>query len=936
MIRTCLLALFLAGPAAAQTDPATIDKLADQYDDFAPAVEEKPLDELVPDTGPGAEDAQATSAETNDAAPDTHATETTAAPTPPGSGQAASDPGPADIPDGWARHAAHGLTFALPPDWDANDRDEMFTATSPGFSPKDGKGLGLSVTTVPAEDFEKDFLNDDAAQRAVERSPKAPLALGGGVTFPRAVLLPEDSGQPVTMEIIHATRPQAGAGYLVISIATPDAAELERNAPLLEQILGTFRLADPAAYKAATRADDPAAANDPVTTLGGLVTIRPPEGWALTPGETEATLRTDVVYSAYVTMRRGDAARAALDLDGLLQAPPRESAGEVLGQPASVFSGVFSYPGMQSGATMQRGKVRVYLLRSCLPDGSPVVIETAAAPGWLEDNDLAPVLGAVTAHWPEGMQPCHPAVSARAQWAMDGLFAYVLPEGFKTGRSRSSFWIRTADAPYASLGIGTGDDSFPVDFRLADKNPAGNGFIAPPETHQGEIMGEPALVFTGRGRAGEASRARHVALLERCLPGGVPVVVEMTADDDWLSANGGMDKLLAQKWLDLPENAKPCDPSLVQEAMRAAGVPATGAAPQTGASQDTPTAAAGASGSRAAPPTPQPSTPQPSAWQPVGDPVTGGLNSKLAVQNGPAKATAFRLESRGYLDRITTYHWNHGRGAAPGTIALRDEDGRLYGPWPARGAAGQGGVPNAYWHVTPNIVLPAGKYTVVDSDTSTWATNAEVGDRGIFSVALRRVVRPEKAGTAGDEPDAAPPANSPEKLFWQTIADSDDPADFRAYLRAYPDGLFAPLARNRLDRLDGGDTGRRPSAAPSAYYTPARGTAERAALMDAARIPVQRAVGQPVIFVVSTLRSDGNWAYLAATPVQPDGQPLDWRSTPMARDWAADMMSDVVMVVMRRDADGWRAVEHIIGPTDVAWLGWVDEYGWPRALFTAR
>ena len=852
-------------------------------------------------------------------------------------------PGPAAIPDGWTRHAAHGLDFALPPGWTTGTRGEMFTATSPDFAPQDGNGLGLSVMAAPAEDFEKDFPRRSGLQRAAERTRRAPLALGGGVRFAQAVMMPGDSGQPVAMRIAHAPAPLADAGYLVINVAAPDPAALDRDAGLIDAILGTFRLSDPGAYKAAILDADATAATAasaaPVTTLGGLVTIRPPAGWRLKPGDDAATLRTDPGYGAYVTLRRGAAARAAIALDGLFRGTPRESAGRVLGRPAKLFTGAAAHVGMQSGTRMQRGQLRVYILRDCLPGDEPVMVETAAAPGWLADNDIADALSAISARWPDDMQPCPPPIAARARFAIDGLFAYVLPEGFETGASRSSFWIRTTAAPYANLGVATGSDSFPARFRLATSNRLAGGFVAAPETRRTEVMGEPAMLFAGRGQAGAATRPRQVALLDRCLPGGDPVMVTMTADDAWLAANGGFDALTEQAWLTLPGGAQPCAPALLRTAMEAAGLiggraapdPAQGAAPDPGTASDR-----DATGRATAP------EPRPTVWRPVGAPVTGGLDSTRAVRNGPGKATAFRLESRGHLDRITTYHWNGGRGATPGTIALRDADGRLHGPWPARGETGQGGVADATWVAEPGIVLPAGKYTVIDSDPATWATNAEVGDRGMFTVALRRVVR-DDAPDAADAPAGTDTTAGPaETAFWQAIAGSDDPADFRAFLRAYPDGAHAPQARARLARLaplagDGAAaTPPAPSAMPGAYHTPARGTAERAALMDAARVPVQRALGQPVIFVVSTLRSDGNWAYLSARPVQPGGQAIDWRQTPFARDWAADMMSDLVMVVMRRDADGWRAVEHVIGPTDVAWLGWVDAHGWPRALFTER
>ena len=47
---------------------------------------------------------------------------------------------------------------------------------------------------------------------------------------------------------------------------------------------------------------------------------------------------------------------------------------------------------------------------------------------------------------------------------------------------------------------------------------------------------------------------------------------------------------------------------------------------------------------------------------------------------------------------------------------------------------------------------------------------------------------------------ATPPPTAPdrESLFWMSIKDGDDPAAFQAYLKQYPDGAFAALARQRL------------------------------------------------------------------------------------------------------------------------------------------
>ena len=41
-----------------------------------------------------------------------------------------------------------------------------------------------------------------------------------------------------------------------------------------------------------------------------------------------------------------------------------------------------------------------------------------------------------------------------------------------------------------------------------------------------------------------------------------------------------------------------------------------------------------------------------------------------------------------------------------------------------------------------------------------------------------------------------------EMVFWESVRNSTDPADFRAYLEQYPNGRFAALARNRLAALE--------------------------------------------------------------------------------------------------------------------------------------
>ena len=46
-------------------------------------------------------------------------------------------------------------------------------------------------------------------------------------------------------------------------------------------------------------------------------------------------------------------------------------------------------------------------------------------------------------------------------------------------------------------------------------------------------------------------------------------------------------------------------------------------------------------------------------------------------------------------------------------------------------------------------------------------------------------------------------SESQENLFWQSIMNSTTAADFEAYLRQFPNGIFRVLAQNRLAALRG-------------------------------------------------------------------------------------------------------------------------------------
>jgi TPR repeat protein len=62
------------------------------------------------------------------------------------------------------------------------------------------------------------------------------------------------------------------------------------------------------------------------------------------------------------------------------------------------------------------------------------------------------------------------------------------------------------------------------------------------------------------------------------------------------------------------------------------------------------------------------------------------------------------------------------------------------------------------------------------------------------------------------------PAPDPEVIFWQSVSNSSNPADFEAYLSKYPSGQFTELAKNRVAALRAAATPPPPPPAPEVVF----------------------------------------------------------------------------------------------------------------------
>lgn len=113
------------------------------------------------------------------------------------------------------------------------------------------------------------------------------------------------------------------------------------------------------------------------------------------------------------------------------------------------------------------------------------------------------------------------------------------------------------------------------------------------------------------------------------------------------------------------------------------------------------------------------------------------------VFNGAITPTTFTNSVPWTVTLIYTYHWNNEKGTTPlGTISLQAADGTVFGPWETTPMDGQGGVHNAFWAASPNITLPPGTYTVIDSDPGTWSQNDKTGGAGMVWIDGVQITNP--------------------------------------------------------------------------------------------------------------------------------------------------------------------------------------------------
>jgi hypothetical protein len=177
-----------------------------------------------------------------------------------------------------------------------------------------------------------------------------------------------------------------------------------------------------------------------------------------------------------------------------------------------------------------------------------------------------------------------------------------------------------------------------------------------------------------------------------------------------------------------------------------------------------------------------------------------------AVVNGPKVATAFTIKTPIFLRALSTYHWNDGRGAAPGTMSLIDSNGTKFGPWQARGASGQGGAPNVTWAAEIRQRMEPGRYTLSTSSDQTWSTNDKAGWKGFYALEYQTYPEvaqptPQPTATATVATTSTPTAEAGSRKLFSGSLDAwlpleTDGGNFKSFARLENGALIVDVPVN--------------------------------------------------------------------------------------------------------------------------------------------
>lgn len=106
--------------------------------------------------------------------------------------------------------------------------------------------------------------------------------------------------------------------------------------------------------------------------------------------------------------------------------------------------------------------------------------------------------------------------------------------------------------------------------------------------------------------------------------------------------------------------------------------------------------------------------------------------------------------------------------------------------------------------------------------------------------------------------------------------------------------------------------------------SPGPGSPERKAILDSVRPAVQQTLKGEVVFVVGTISTYKNWAFVNAYPQRKDGRRFD--IVKLYGKETSQMMGEGLRVtaLLQRIGSQWVLVDHRVGATDVWYMDYCD------------
>jgi len=123
------------------------------------------------------------------------------------------------------------------------------------------------------------------------------------------------------------------------------------------------------------------------------------------------------------------------------------------------------------------------------------------------------------------------------------------------------------------------------------------------------------------------------------------------------------------------------------------------------------------------------------------------------------------------------------------------------------------------------------------------------------------------------------------------------------------------------------------SAFTQTLSVPKQGAPVRKAILEALRKPVEKDLGQKIVFQLDTIRVMGDWAFVSGKPRTASGKPVDYLKTRYRDAVNSGAFDDWICALFKKQGKQWRVLRFAIGATDVVWDGWDKEFKAPRAIF---